>query len=72
MTRRNDDVAPLDAGQAVTILLTLGLCLLLFAGLSAYAALDSFLPSTATPALLVLSGVCLVGALLAHVVGRHQ
>lgn len=65
-------MAPLDAPQAVTILVTLGLCLLFFAGISAYAALDSFLPSTATPALLTLGGISLVGALIAHVAGSKD
>jgi hypothetical protein len=68
---RGRDVAPLDAEQGVTVLVTLGLCLLLFGVLSMWAARDSVIPSSGTPVLLVLGGVALVGALIVHV-GRGR
>lgn len=69
---RRQDVTPFDAEQGVTVLVTLGLCLLLFGVLSMWAARDSVFPSMGTPVLLVLGGVALVGAVIVQVGRTHS
>lgn len=60
---------PVDAAELVTILATLGACGVFFGGVAAYEARDALVGQSTllAPALFVLAGVCMVAALIVHV-----